>query len=85
MKINEETLDHSIMKLKGVENVSSTAQFLMDMKKARKASKDDYTIQQRLKGPSELSSIVLDTLDEPSYSSSSSHSGSDNDKAFLQT
>ncbi|GKA80829.1 hypothetical protein Tco_0787521 [Tanacetum coccineum] len=82
---DEETLDHSTMKLKGVENVSSTAQFLKDMKKARKASKDDYTIQQRPKGPGEGSSIVIDTLDEPSYSSSSSHSGSDNDKAFLQT
>ncbi|GJT92375.1 hypothetical protein Tco_1081220 [Tanacetum coccineum] len=57
---NEETLDHSTVKLNGVKNVSSTAQFLMDMKKARKASKDDYIIKQRPKGPGEGSSVVLD-------------------------
>nr|GFA41868.1 hypothetical protein [Tanacetum cinerariifolium] len=44
MEIDEGTLDQSIMKLKGVKNVSSTAQFLLDMKKVRKASKDDYII-----------------------------------------
>ncbi|GKD03777.1 hypothetical protein Tco_1178751, partial [Tanacetum coccineum] len=69
----------------GVENVSSIAQFLLDMKKARKASKDDYIIQQRPKGLGEGSSIVLDAHDEPSDSSSSSHSRSNDEEGFLQT
>ncbi|GJT41013.1 hypothetical protein Tco_0940878 [Tanacetum coccineum] len=46
METDEETLDHSTIKLKGFENVSSTAQFLLGMKEARKASKDDNIIQQ---------------------------------------
>ncbi|GJX39574.1 hypothetical protein Tco_0252877 [Tanacetum coccineum] len=85
MAIDEGTLNQSTMKLKGVENVSSTAQFLLDMKKARKVSKDDYIIQQRPKGLGEGSNIVLDTHDEPSDSSSSSHSRSNDEEGFLQT
>ncbi|GJR28932.1 hypothetical protein Tco_1105164 [Tanacetum coccineum] len=49
---NERTLDQS-NKLKGVETISSTAQYLLDMKKATKVSKDDFIIQQRPKGPDE--------------------------------
>ncbi|GJX70800.1 putative reverse transcriptase domain-containing protein [Tanacetum coccineum] len=65
METDEETLDHSIMKFKGVENVSSTAQFLIDLKKARKASKHDFIIQQRPKGPgSDDEEGFLQTNDE---------------------
>ncbi|GJY42456.1 hypothetical protein Tco_0429726 [Tanacetum coccineum] len=64
METYEETLDHSTIKLKGFENVSSTAQFLLDMKEARKASKDDNIIQQLPKGLCEGSSVVSDILDD---------------------
>nr|GEV45100.1 hypothetical protein [Tanacetum cinerariifolium] len=83
METDKETLDHLIMKLKGVKNVSSTAKFLIDMKKARKSSKDDFIIQQRPKCPVEGAIIVLNTPDEPSDSSSSSHLGSDDEEGFL--
>ncbi|GJV22722.1 putative reverse transcriptase domain-containing protein [Tanacetum coccineum] len=65
METDEESLDHSTMKLKGVKNVSSTAQFLIDMKKVSKASKDDFIIQQRPKGPgSDNEEGFLQTDDE---------------------
>ncbi|GKA56917.1 hypothetical protein Tco_0755989 [Tanacetum coccineum] len=85
IKIDEETLDQSTMKLKGVETMSSTAQFLLDMKKVKKASKDDYTIQQHPKGPGEGSIIVPYIPDEPSDSSSSSHSSSNDEEGFMPT
>ncbi|GJT73264.1 hypothetical protein Tco_1032550 [Tanacetum coccineum] len=55
------------------------------MKKATKESKNDYILQQHPKGPGEGSSIVPYTPDEKSDSSSSSHSGSDDEEGFLQT
>ncbi|GKC25327.1 hypothetical protein Tco_1027477, partial [Tanacetum coccineum] len=45
---NEEDLDHS-KKLKGIETLFKDAQFMINMKKARKASKDDFILQQRSK------------------------------------
>ncbi|GKA17362.1 hypothetical protein Tco_0697199 [Tanacetum coccineum] len=45
-KKKEESLDHS-SKLKGIEILSVAAQFKLDMKKARKANKDDIITQQR--------------------------------------
>ncbi|GJT84069.1 hypothetical protein Tco_1058411 [Tanacetum coccineum] len=53
-------LDQS-SKLKGLETLSEAAQFKLDMKKAIKASKDDFIFQQRPR-----------VLDEPSGNSSSS-------------
>ncbi|GJU89203.1 hypothetical protein Tco_1301626 [Tanacetum coccineum] len=57
-------------------------EFLLNIKKA---SKDDYIIQQRHKGLGKGSSIVLDTPNEPSDSSSSSHLGSDDEEGFMTT
>ncbi|GJT90270.1 hypothetical protein Tco_1079115 [Tanacetum coccineum] len=45
---DEEDLDHS-KKLKGIETLFKDAQFMINMKKARKASKDDFILQQRSK------------------------------------
>ncbi|GJY52230.1 hypothetical protein Tco_0443077 [Tanacetum coccineum] len=64
---NEERLDHS-MKLKGLETLFEVAQLKLDIKKARKASKDDFFIQQRSKGSSEGSGVP----DEPEDSSNNS-------------
>ncbi|GJZ87346.1 hypothetical protein Tco_0658956 [Tanacetum coccineum] len=53
---SEETDDEEeghLNKLKGVETLSSAAQFLVDMKTATKASKDDFILKQRPKGPGE--------------------------------
>ncbi|GKB01247.1 hypothetical protein Tco_0829291 [Tanacetum coccineum] len=61
----EERVDHS-KKLKGLETLSTAAQLKLDMKKAQKASKDDFFIQQHSKGS-----------DEPSDASSSSSSNSE--------
>ncbi|GKC02140.1 hypothetical protein Tco_0993750 [Tanacetum coccineum] len=94
---DEEEVDHS-MKLKGIEMLSAAAQFKLDLKKARKDSKDDFILQQRpkssgegsgvtpevpdglsLKGPNEGSGVTPAVLDEPSNSSSSSCSVSDDE------
>ncbi|GKC70926.1 hypothetical protein Tco_1116809 [Tanacetum coccineum] len=82
---DEGTLDHPTVKLKGVEYVSSAAQFLLDMKKASKASRNEYILQPHPKGPGEGSSMILDIPDDQGDSSSSSHSGSDDEEGFLQT
>ncbi|GJW35611.1 hypothetical protein Tco_0058531 [Tanacetum coccineum] len=42
---DEGTLDH-LKKMKGIETLSNAAQFMLDMKKARGASKDDFILQQ---------------------------------------
>ncbi|GKD14049.1 hypothetical protein Tco_1198456 [Tanacetum coccineum] len=77
----EGTLDH-LKKPKGIETLSSAAQYLVDMKKSTKASKEDFILKQCPKGPGEGSSIVLDNLDEPSDSSSSE---SEDEEGFLST
>ncbi|GJS91325.1 hypothetical protein Tco_0773961 [Tanacetum coccineum] len=59
---DEKNLDHS-SKLKGNETLSATAQFKLDMKKARKASKDDFFIQQHPKGLGEGSGVTLEVPD----------------------
>ncbi|GJU60340.1 hypothetical protein Tco_1238106 [Tanacetum coccineum] len=53
----EERVDHS-KKLKGLETLSIAAQLKLDMKKAQKASKDDFFIQQHSKGLGEGSSVT---------------------------
>ncbi|GKA73474.1 hypothetical protein Tco_0779776, partial [Tanacetum coccineum] len=52
-------LDQS-SKLKGLETLSEAAQFKLDMKKAIKASKDDFIFQQRPRGSSEGSGVTLE-------------------------
>ncbi|GKE12485.1 hypothetical protein Tco_1416036, partial [Tanacetum coccineum] len=88
-EVNKETDEgtpvYTTMKLKGVKNVSCTIQFLLDMKKASKESKNKYILQQCPKGPGEGSSVVPDTPDDQSDSFGSSHSGSDDEEGFLQT
>ncbi|GJV05361.1 hypothetical protein Tco_1338930, partial [Tanacetum coccineum] len=51
-----------------------TAEFLLEMKKARKASKEDFILKQQSKGPGEGSGMALEVPDGPSGSSSSSSS-----------
>ncbi|GJS99983.1 hypothetical protein Tco_0821153 [Tanacetum coccineum] len=58
----EESLDHS-KKLKGTEMLSTAAQFKLDLKKARKASKYDFILQHRLIGLGEGSGVALEGLD----------------------
>ncbi|GKD90208.1 hypothetical protein Tco_1365715, partial [Tanacetum coccineum] len=67
-------LDQS-SKLKGLETIFEAAQFKLDMKKAIKASKDDFIFQQRPRG----SGVTPTVLDEPSGNSSSSSSYSDDE------
>ncbi|GJW93219.1 hypothetical protein Tco_0172891 [Tanacetum coccineum] len=56
---DEEALAH-FKKLKGVERMSEIIEFLLQLKKARKASKDDYILQQRPKGSGEGSGVTLE-------------------------
>nr|GEV24140.1 hypothetical protein [Tanacetum cinerariifolium] len=51
---DEEDLDHS-KKLKGIKTLSDAAQFMVNIKKARKTSKDGFILQQHFKG-SDISS-----------------------------
>nr|GEX78729.1 hypothetical protein [Tanacetum cinerariifolium]GEX80102.1 hypothetical protein [Tanacetum cinerariifolium] len=56
---DEEALDHS-KKLKGVERMSETIKFLLQLRKENKASKRDFILQQRPKGSSEGSGVTLE-------------------------
>ncbi|GKE79203.1 hypothetical protein Tco_1545323, partial [Tanacetum coccineum] len=58
----EEGIDH-YKKLKGLVSLSEVAQYKLDMKKAQKASKDDFFIQQRSKGPGEGSGVTPEVPD----------------------
>ncbi|GJX86753.1 hypothetical protein Tco_0337527 [Tanacetum coccineum] len=59
---DEEEVDRS-MNLKGIEILSDAAQFELDLKKARKASKDDFFLQQCPKGSGEGSGVALEVPD----------------------
>ncbi|GJY89920.1 putative reverse transcriptase domain-containing protein, partial [Tanacetum coccineum] len=76
-KSQEGTLDHS-KKLKGIETLSSVAQYLVDMKTATKASIDDFILQQHSKGLCEGSGVMLEVPDGPS-------SKSKDEEGFLST
>ncbi|GJY48122.1 hypothetical protein Tco_0438078 [Tanacetum coccineum] len=71
---DEQRVDHP-MKLKGLETLSIDAQIKLDMKKAQKASKDDFYIQQRSKGSGERSGITLEVPDELVHKSSNEGAG----------
>nr|GEU37092.1 hypothetical protein [Tanacetum cinerariifolium] len=75
-KSDEGTLDHS-RKLKGVERMFETIVFLLEMKQARKVSKQDFILKQRSKGPGEGSGAATKVPKGLSGSSSSSISESD--------
>ncbi|GJY55032.1 hypothetical protein Tco_0446696, partial [Tanacetum coccineum] len=59
---DEEEVDH-LMKLKGIEMLSTVAQFKLDLKKARKASKDDFILQEGPKSSGEGSDMAPEVLD----------------------
>ncbi|GJR19803.1 hypothetical protein Tco_0968330 [Tanacetum coccineum] len=67
-EVIQEGLDHS-KKLKGLFTPSEAAQHNSDMKKAQKASKNDFFIQQRTKGPSEGSSAIPKVFGEQAFKS----------------
>ncbi|GKC68353.1 hypothetical protein Tco_1100951, partial [Tanacetum coccineum] len=71
--------------LKGIETLSSSAQYLVDMKTATKASKDDFILQQRSKGLCEGSGVILEVPDGLSDRSDSSSSKSEDEEGFLST
>ncbi|GKE76831.1 hypothetical protein Tco_1542951, partial [Tanacetum coccineum] len=72
---DDEGLDHS-KKLKGLETLSEVAQFQLNIKKALKASKDDFYIQHRLqRGSGEGSGVTLEVLDELTHKSSNEVAG----------
>ncbi|GKB72412.1 hypothetical protein Tco_0933824 [Tanacetum coccineum] len=77
-------MDHS-KKLKGIETLSSAAQYLVDMKTAIKASKDDFILQQHSKGLCEGSGVISEVPDGPSDRSDSSSSKSKDEEGFLLT
>ncbi|GKB86054.1 hypothetical protein Tco_0958326, partial [Tanacetum coccineum] len=60
---DKEDLDHS-KKLKGIETLSDVAQFMINMKKTRKASKDDFLLQQHSKGSCEGSGVIPEIPNE---------------------
>ncbi|GJY10460.1 hypothetical protein Tco_0378645 [Tanacetum coccineum] len=55
--------DEIPLKLKGVERMSETAKFLLQLKKAKKVSKRDFILQQQPKGSSEGSGVTPAVLD----------------------
>nr|GEU81597.1 retrovirus-related Pol polyprotein from transposon TNT 1-94 [Tanacetum cinerariifolium] len=83
-KKHDETLDHS-KKLKGVETISKTAQYLLEIKQARKASTHDFILQQHSKSPGEGSGMAPEVSDRPSGSSTSSSSKSKDREGYLPT
>ncbi|GKE20907.1 hypothetical protein Tco_1432419 [Tanacetum coccineum] len=68
-ELDEERVDHSNI-LKGLETLSEATQYKLNMKKAIKASKDDFFIQQRLQGSGEGSGMTLEVPDEHNLKSS---------------
>nr|GEX84383.1 retrovirus-related Pol polyprotein from transposon TNT 1-94 [Tanacetum cinerariifolium] len=68
-----------------VANVPSAAQYLIDLTKASKASRNKYILQQRPKGLGDGSSVIPETPNDQSDSSVNSHSGSDDEEGFFQT
>ncbi|GKD66482.1 hypothetical protein Tco_1308590 [Tanacetum coccineum] len=71
---NEEGVDH-LKKLKGLETLSEAAQFKLNMKKARKASRRDFFIQQRPRGSGEGSGVTPEVPNELTLKSSNEGAG----------
>ncbi|GKB45119.1 hypothetical protein Tco_0890061 [Tanacetum coccineum] len=68
-EVVQKGLDHS-KKLKGLFTPSKAAQHKSDMKKAQKASKNDFFIQQQTKGLSGGSGAIPEVSDELAFKSS---------------
>ncbi|GJW76913.1 hypothetical protein Tco_0138595 [Tanacetum coccineum] len=81
---DEHDLDHS-KKLKGIETLYEAAQFMINMKKLRKASKDDFILQQRSKGSCKGSGVILEVPDDSSDRFDRSSSESEDQERFLTT
>nr|GEX87672.1 hypothetical protein [Tanacetum cinerariifolium] len=60
---DEEDLYHS-KKLKGIETLSDVAQFMINMKKTRKASKHDFIFKQRSKGSGKGSDVIPEFIND---------------------
>ncbi|GJU12446.1 hypothetical protein Tco_1134842 [Tanacetum coccineum] len=75
---DEEALDH-FKKLNRVERMTRTSEYLLEMKQARKASKQEFILKQHPKGPGEGSGVAPEVLDGPSGSSSSPISESEDE------
>ncbi|GKB67564.1 hypothetical protein Tco_0928976, partial [Tanacetum coccineum] len=76
---DEKALDHS-KKLKGVERMSKTAEFLLQLRKAKKKRKEESILQQRPRGSSEGSGVtpkVPDWLNQKSPNEGSDISNND--------
>ncbi|GKB40099.1 hypothetical protein Tco_0885041 [Tanacetum coccineum] len=71
---DEEGVDYS-KKLKGLETLSEVAQFKLNMKKARKASKHDFFLQPRPRGSGEGSGVTLEFPNELTLKSSNEGAG----------
>ncbi|GJW77174.1 hypothetical protein Tco_0138856 [Tanacetum coccineum] len=74
IKSKEEGVDH-LKKLKGLETLSEAAQFQLNIKRARKASRHDFFIQQHPRGSGEGSSITLEVPDELVFKTSNKGAG----------
>ncbi|GJU71019.1 hypothetical protein Tco_1262424 [Tanacetum coccineum] len=77
-EIDEEALDHS-KNLKGVKRMFETAEYLLEMKQARKSRKEDFILKERPKSLGEGSGMAREVPDGPSGSFSSSSSESDDE------
>ncbi|GJW80779.1 hypothetical protein Tco_0144754 [Tanacetum coccineum] len=73
-ELDEEALDHS-KQLKGVERISETTEFLLKLKQAKKASKQDFILQQHPKSSSEGSGVNPEVPDGLSHKSPNEGSG----------
>nr|GEV51361.1 hypothetical protein [Tanacetum cinerariifolium] len=68
-ELKEEIVDHS-KELNGLETLSKAAQIQLNMRRARKASRHDFFIQQHPRGSGEGSSVTLEVPDELVFKSS---------------
>ncbi|GJS36832.1 hypothetical protein Tco_0535214 [Tanacetum coccineum] len=70
----KESLDHS-KKLKGMEILSEATQFKIDLKKDKRANRNVFILQQRLRDSCEESSVTLEVPDELTRKSSNEGAG----------
>nr|GEX35784.1 hypothetical protein [Tanacetum cinerariifolium] len=81
---DEGSMDHS-KKLKGVETLSDAAQYLLDIKTATKASKNDFICKPCIKGLAEGFGMIQEVPDGLRGSSSNSNLKSEDEERFLTT
>ncbi|GJS26612.1 hypothetical protein Tco_0487232 [Tanacetum coccineum] len=71
----EETKEDEEPLLKGLETLSKAAQFQLHMRRAIKATRHDFFIQQRPRGPGKGSGVTLEVPDELVFKSSNEGAG----------